>query len=177
MKASLSLLFFLTLTMSSFAQNIFQEGMHLTNVGFGIGSNYGPSSFDILIPPLGVSYEYGISKQVSVGGYLGTTANRFDQFRDDYSMDVFYFITGVRASYHLNKLLGSRKFDPYAGAVVGYNFFQLNDPEDRYRGPELGNALAGLHAGVRYYFKKHIGLFGELGLGIAVFQCGLALRY
>ncbi len=159
-----------------------KPGTSFLNVGVGVLSNYGPKSYNTIIPPIGISYDLTVANDISIGLYGGTTMKRFT-FVDNYKMGVNYYIVGIRPCYHAQKFLFlSSKIDPYIGAILGYNFAIEDDPQHRralynYGANKLDKPLGGLFVGARYFLSKSTGLFLEAGLGVAVFTGGLTCKF
>ncbi len=185
MKKTLLLIFVIS-SLSSFARmgKDLKSGTSFLNVGVGVLSNYGPKSYNTILPPIGISYDYTITNNFTLGLYGGTTMKRF-KFEDGYQMGVNYYIVGLRPCYHFQKFIfASPRLDPYIGAIVGYNFAIENDPQHRrlssslnYGGNKLDKPLGGLFVGARYFMTKSTGLFLEAGLGIAVFTGGITFKF
>jgi hypothetical protein len=78
---------------------------------------------------------------------------------------------GVRGSYHFGKLLkvNNKKFDPYAGALLG-----LANRSSDYRGDTW--VRPGIFAGARYYFSRNFGAYGEAGYGVHAITLGMTFK-
>lgn len=156
------------LTISSFAQNgAYYKGDKLLNIGIGVNSYYDGGI------PLGASFEKGITENISLGAQA-------DYLSADYASVKFTAIyVGLRASYHVNKLLHieNDKIDLYGGPTLGYRSFSWKD-EDLNLGDDYGSGLfLGVYIGGRYYINKHIGLFAELGaIGSTNARIGVAFK-
>jgi hypothetical protein len=136
------------------------------NAGIGLGSNLTGTGL-----PVGLSVEYGLNEEISIGGYAGyaSTKENFGSGEWKYTN----FIIGARGSYH-KELVDN--INTYGGIMLGYN---MADAE--WSGP--GNAQASVggftyagFVGARYHFSEKLGLFGEVGYGIAFLQTGLTIR-
>lgn len=99
----------------------FQEGDKLLNVGVGLSSYYYGT-------PIGLSFESGVSKDISVGLQLDYNSGDYDDY-DYYGYNYRYYsygysayYVGARGSYHLGDALKIRsdKVDLYVGAGLGY---------------------------------------------------------
>jgi len=90
------------------------------------------------------SYDYGISRVVSVGGGIGIYSQGKMSGDNKTTLSVY-----ARANYHLNEELDlSDRFGVYPGISLGV----------------FGKSLDfGAHIGLRYLFTPHIGVFAELG--------------
>ncbi|MCU0448953.1 MAG: porin family protein [Bernardetiaceae bacterium] len=156
-------------------------GVGLLPVGYGFGWNATGYSGSFL--PLSLSVDYGITDNISVGGY-----GNF--YRVTYSTDFFgagrsrwsynFIIVGARGAYHFP--LGVDQLDAYGGVMLGYRIVNYT-----YTGPDADlfagrNALTGgvaysLFLGARYRFTDNIGVFGEFGYGVSLIQAGLNLKF
>jgi len=90
------------------------------------------------------SYDYGISKVVSIGGGIGVYSQGKMSGDNKTTLSVY-----ARANYHLNEELElSDRFGVYPGISLGI----------------FGKSLDfGAHIGLRYFLTPHIGVFTELG--------------
>jgi hypothetical protein len=158
----------LVIGFTSFAQNAFQKGDQLVNVGLGANSYYSGGI------PLGASYEKGITDEISVGGNFDYLGHKYLSFK----FTAIYF--GARGSYHFNKLLkiDNNKLDLYGGATLGYRSFSWSD-DGQGLGDNYGSGVfLGLYAGGRYYFGNGIGAFAELGaIGSTNAKLGITFKF
>jgi hypothetical protein len=124
---------------------------------------------------LGVTGEYAFSDEISGGGYLAFTRWDYGYGSGDIGYNFVDF--GVRASYHFAKLLkvSNKKFDPYAGASLGFNSSK-NDYNGAYNDIYDGGVRGGLYAGARYFWKPNMGVFGEVGFGLTVLSGGITFK-
>ena len=60
----------LLISMATKAQS-FQKGQTDINIGIGLGNTFIDGSYRNYLPPLSISAEYGITNDVSLGGYFG----------------------------------------------------------------------------------------------------------
>lgn len=153
----------------------FEKGDNLLNVGVGLSSYYYGH-------PIGLSYETGITEDISIGGQFDYNSGRYDDYYGyNYRYRYSAYYLGVRGSFHLNRLLGlnEKKVDLYAGLGVGYRSFKWNDT---YYGTGYGyNYGSGLFAnyfvGGKYYFTNKIGAFAELGYtGLSSSRLGISVK-
>ncbi len=160
------------LTTNVFAQ--YKKGDKLLNLGIGLNSYYSGGI------PVGASFEYGVTDDISVGGSLDYLSYHYAGYANNYNFSALY-VAG-RGSYHFNRLLNLRieKLDIYAGLSLGYRSVSWNNG---YNSSGLGNQYGsslflGVHAGARYYFTKTFGVFAELGaLGSTNAKTGVAFRF
>lgn len=165
----------LFLSMMAMAQNgAYSKGDKLLNVGIGLNSYYSGGI------PVGASFEYGVTEDISVGVNFDYLSRKYRFYGDSYKWTALYF--GVRGSYHFNTLLNidNNKVDVYGGATVGYRSFTW---KDSFTGSGLGNSydngvFVGIFAGGKYYFTDNIGAFAELGaIGSTNFRIGAAFKF
>jgi hypothetical protein len=153
------------------AQDIFQKGTSVLNLGIGLGSHI----------PVEASYEYGIvdglidgeNGSIGLGGYVG-----WYSYSDSYAGGKWSYsdlVLGVRGAFHYQFV---DQLDTYAGLMLGYDIASAKWKGD---GPAFGTAAASAAAlsafvGARYYFSPSIAAYGELGYGIAYLSVGVALK-
>ncbi|HEV7231631.1 MAG TPA: hypothetical protein VGO45_09905 [Bacteroidia bacterium] len=176
----------------------FQKGQTDINLGIGLGNIIvEPGSINVL-PPVSASVEFGITNDISLGGYAAFTgASRTYQGWEDcgqgngngqYYVDTYrwsYFILGVRGAYHFGRFIKVDKLDVYAGLMLGNDFAHDSysttsicpDHHQGYVGPTYGGFVFSLYGGARYRFTNHFGVFGELGYGISYLNVGLNFKF
>lgn len=160
------------------AQEIFQTGTKAVNVGVGLGSVLPNTT----IPPLSVSFDYGVKDNlingengsISAGGYIGYTASSLSVLNS--KLRTSYAILGARGAFHYQFM---PKLDTYAGIMLGYNI-----SSSAWSGAEVAgvaNSSGGFaystYAGARYFFTENTGAFAELGYGIAYFNLGVTCKF
>lgn len=134
------------------------------NFGLGLGSTLAGDG----AMPIGLSVDYGLNEEVTVGGYLGYAKSEIAGL-----WEYTHTIIGARATY-------SKEFvdniHTYGGAMLGYNVVGVE-----YKGP--GNVTNDLSAitytafvGARYHFTSNIGAYGEVGYGVSLLTLGLTYR-
>ena len=163
------------------AQN-YQQGDKLLNVGIGLGSTFLSSGLKSTLPPVGASFEYGFTDNISSGAYVGYAgaSHEMATFGGEWKWKYSYVIVGARGSFHFAL---TDKLDTYAGAMLGYNNAKITTTKPSgYTGPDLpaaeaGGVIWGGHVGARYYFTENVGAFGELGYGIAWLNLGLTAKF
>lgn len=126
--------------------------------------------------PVQFSVDYGYNDIFSVGGYFGYAASTLyiDGLENEFDK---YTIIGVRGLYHVPF---SPKFDTYAGGMLG--IIALNAKQyDYLTGTDYTNksTRAGYQIilGARYRFNEHLGVYTEIGYGIAVLNLGLNIKF
>lgn len=134
------------------------------NVGVGVAAYYGSGL------PVGASFEVDLKDQLSVGG-------SFDYLRYSGGYTIIY--AGARGSYHFAKLLDipNKKFDPYAGATLGFRHFSYTNVYGYDYGDYNSGLFLGAHLGARYYFSDKVGGFAEVGYGISALKLGITARF
>lgn len=182
-KTLVILLFCVGFSGSLIAQNTFSKGDQNLNIGVGIGDVLGGSGYSTKIPPVSVSYEYGIKDELfdeksslGIGAYLGYAANKY-AYTGNYGWDYTYFILGARGALHYQLV---DKLDTYAGLMLGYNSTGSSAYGDwgNNKFPASNSALLwSIYIGGRYYFTESIGGFAELGYGIAYLQLGVSFKF
>lgn len=177
------------------AQSFQKKQMDL-NLGVGLGNTIVAGGGTNVFPPLSVSVEYGITDDISIGGYLGFTGASYNfsgwencgkgNGNGQYYTDTYkwsYFILGARGAYHFGRFIKVDKLDVYAGLMLGddfahYSYSTTSTCPDhiRYSSPTYGGFVFSVYGGARYRFTDHVGVFGELGYGIAYLNIGLNLK-
>ncbi len=149
-----------------------EEGQMNLNVGLGLGSNFitGTGS----LPPVSAAFDYSIREDLSIGALFGIARSSHDLGLMKWSYS--YTILGVRGAYHKDVVDG---LSTYAGAMLGYYLVR-----SKFEGtgnplvtPSL-NALAYAgFAGARYHFNESMGVYGEVGYGIAFLTLGFTMQF
>lgn len=161
----LALVYFL-LSMGFSNAQLFNKGEHYISGGLG----FSPWSRGFLTAGVVGGYEYGLTDIVGIGR-IGIGGNVGLFFENRYANTVvinaanpnsgFRFSFALRGAYHFD--LDIEKTDIYAGltGVVHAGAASAFFPEP------------GIFGGIRYYFKKNLGVYGEIGYGITNFHGGL----
>ena len=137
-------------------------------------------------PPISGVFEHAINDKFSVGGMLAYTSYKVTYRFQTYNPIAFplvlenytdtwkfsYIIIAARGSYHF---VYKDKFDPYVGIGLGYvigsSSFTTTYPDNAYLG--LNNSYTAsrvffaAHVGCNYYLNDKMGVYGELGYGLA----------
>ena len=159
------------------AQEIFQTGTKVVNVGVGLGGTLAGTT----IPPLSVSFDYGVKDNlingengsISAGGYIGYTASSIDFGVS--KLRTSYAILGARGAFHYQFI---PKLDTYAGIMLGYNISSSSWSGAAVDGVKsYGGFAYSTYAGARYFFKENIGAFAEAGYGIAYLNLGVTCKF
>ena len=160
------------------ASPVFQKGDLMLNAGFsfgliGYGYGYlGSRSFSI---PITANMGYGITDEISIGGYVGYYGASYGPSNSRYRLSNFSF--GVQGTFHATPLLNEAldlgidetKFDYYARLILGYETYswKYNGTffSEELRSDNDGRVVFGPVLGVRYLFKPTIGVYIEGGRG------------
>ncbi|HXC03188.1 MAG TPA: outer membrane beta-barrel protein [Bacteroidia bacterium] len=197
MKHLLTLTASLLITFSALRAQSFQKGQVDLNLGIGLGNTIiGPGNSSTT-PPLSLSLGFGITRDISIGGYLGYTSTSYlypgwedcgnGQGNGQYFVDTYkwsYLIIGLQADFHFGRFIPNEKVDLYAGLLLGNDFATSRYSTTSYCPDHIGYAeqtyggvLLSVHAGVRYHFTPRFGLFAELGYGISYLNMGVTFKF
>jgi len=162
------------------SNNAYSKGDNLLNIGVGLGSPFFGSGYSSSLPVNpSISYEKGITNEISVGGQVAYAGAKYKVSVPgaDYSFKQNAVYIGARGSYHLNELLKLEpKFDLYGGASLGYVVASVSDSEG-FNGTTGSGIGFGLFAGGKYYISNNTALFAELGYqSLAVLNVGVAFK-
>ena len=162
---------------SSKVSDVYAVGTNVVSAGIGLGSSlagYNGSGS----PAISLQYERGLWQAgpgvISLGAYLGFKTYKYNG--DGYSWKWSYTIIGVRGAYHLTQIK-VKNLDLYGGVMLAYNNVHFTDSQGsstRTYGSTTGFSI---FVGGRYYFAQNIGVFLELGYGVANANVGLSLRF
>ncbi len=176
--SSLFVCFLLAFGLST-AHAQFEKGQIDVNLGVGLLPTYLGSGFTSTLPPIGLSVDYGVTDNISIGGFASYSAAKYDfsGFGSNSEWKYTYVIVGARGAYHFE--MSNEKFDPYAGALLGYNVASVTTEDDNIDTSSVsaGGFAYSVFLGARYRFTEKIGVFAELGYGISVLQLGLNVKF
>ncbi len=201
------------------AQHIYHPGQHNIHVGVGYPNLISGiiSSYNALpdfltqtvtegkgkgSPQFAVSYDYGLTENISAGPYFGyataTTPtfnwntpaiepipfllpNGLEAKNGKYRYKIDVFSAGLRGVYHFNL---QEKIDIYGIGILGINYFEIKELGDQPDAsleslvevpvPEV--SYSG-QIGAQYFFSKNLGMYVELGYGMNVLNLGLAVKF
>ena len=160
----------------SFAQYSPDKGSKLLNAGVGLGG-YGLGIGYSSGISLGASLEFGVIKNITVGGFVDYRRLSYTGFNGLAGDGITYFYVGARGSYHFNELLSlsDDKMDAYAGIGLGY----LGVSGSYYAGygGSSGTIFVPIHLGFRYFFSEKIGGFAEVGTSVAPVKLGVTFKF
>jgi hypothetical protein len=156
----------------------FHQGDKLLNLGVGLSSYYYGT-------PIGLSFESGISDDISVGTQFDYNSGNYDgYYSSSYRWGYSAYYVGLRGSYHLNNILqlNEDKVDLYAGVGLGYQRFRWDDESYGYGYGYSYNYRSGLFfnyfVGGKYYFTPKVGAFVELGYtGLSSSRVGISFKF
>lgn len=174
MKKLLSSLFVVTLLACGTANAQYAQGDKLLNLGIGVGGFYGGGL------PIGGSFEYGVTDQISVGAQADFYTWSYNYGFGAGKYRYTFIPIALRGSYHVNELLNlnNDQIDLYGGLQLGYYISSTNTDFGAGFNNLYGNrVLFGVHLGGKYYFKPNIGAFAEVGYGVAGLKLGVAFKF
>lgn len=175
-KFLLSALCALGLVGTASAQDVFAKGDQFVNVGIGVSAGKFTTSF----PPLSVGYERSIVDGLIENGSIGLGAEaeyrgyKYTYFGGEVGRGHSFFI-GPRASFHYQFV---ERLDTYAGLSLGLYYHTSFIAGDKVTSEgNLAFRPIDLHLGARYLFTDKLGVFAELGSGIATFKVGATFSF
>lgn len=165
-------------------ESTFGKGDKVANLGIGLLSGlYSGSGYTSKMPPVSLSFEYGIVDDVlevgsiGIGGYVGYASAKWES---DWGGGVWgwkytNFIIGARGSFHYPLV---DKLDTYAGVMLGYNVVSVKDIGTVQVGYSASGSegVFNAYVGGRYYFNDNFAAMAELGTGIAYLNIGIAYK-
>ena len=191
----LVLTMFVVSTINNLSAQSFNKGQTDINIGIGLGNTIITSGATNVLPPLSLSVEYGITDDISVGGYFGITGASYSysgwencgKGSDQYYIDTYkwsFYIIGARGAYHFGHFIKVDKLDVYAGLMLGddiahFSYSTTSTCSDHIgfiSSSTYGGFVFSIYAGARYRFTDHFGAFLELGYGITYLNIGLNIK-
>ncbi|MFH1320251.1 MAG: hypothetical protein ABII90_06300 [Bacteroidota bacterium] len=165
----------------------FDKGTNALNAGVGFGGVYiNLSKGYSALPSFSFLYEKCIISDIGpgtfgVGGMIAQKSIKYDRtsFIYHYNESWSYLIIGARGSYHFN-FTGIRDFDPYAGIMFAYYIpsYNMSTNDPFHTAMNYSNyPVFSPYAGVRYYFNKTIGVYGEFCYGYSFGVIGLSAKF
>lgn len=166
--------------LSGYAEKIaFEKGDKIFQAGLGLGVGYGGIYGESTTPVISGAFDLGYSDRISIGGIVSYTSSEetYSFFGNEYGWEYTYLGIGGRGAYHYG-VFDSDKIDTYAGITLGYNFVTVSDIGSFGFGSASGSYLLyGGFAGLRYFFKPNLAVFGELGYGTGLGTVGLSWKF
>jgi outer membrane protein W len=203
-----AIMFAATATFAQDGDGAFTKGSSTISLGYGFISPYktvltaqnilfagsGITSKYSSLGPIALTYENGITDNISVGLSIGyatsknvlTEANGLGAGKNyDITKKLDQVGVVARGNYHFGS---SAKFDPYIGLGLGYYSLKYkttsNDPTDSPADLALLNiAVPGAfgftgQVGAKYYFSSNIAAYAELGYLVGSFaQIGVTAKF
>ncbi len=87
---------------------------------------------------------------------------------------------GGRFAYRKASFFGIEKLDAYGTVMLGFSFFKtkrIGSESENINESNLPNFIYNTSAGLRYFIKPNVGIYGELGYGsLTVLNLGLTYR-
>ena len=131
--------------------------------------------------------EFGVTDAISVGGYVAYTGTTWTYAYGSYTdkRTWSYYIVGVRGAFHFAQFIKNDKVDLYAGLMLGdviaKDTYTTTNPTPGYNSTTSTQSSGGFifspSVGCRYRFTDNVGIFGELGYGIATFNIGVNFKF
>lgn len=174
----LFLAFFLLSNVQKSEAQAFEQGDVNINAGVGLWVR-GAGVGTMVIPPVSISIDYGVSEKISIGAWAGYASNNYlvtgapsAAFDWNYNYTAF----GLRGDYHVD--MNSDKLDLYGGLNAGYAMLSI-DKKNSANAPGIdasSTLILGAQLGAKYLLTDHIGLFAEGGYGFAVTRFGVNIK-
>jgi len=163
---------------------LFSKGDRMINLGIGVPLYLGGNNYQIDLPLISGSFDYGIfddlidgKASISVGGYIGYTSNRF-KFSGNQGYDYLYLIFGPKATFHYNFF---DTWEAYGVLLLGYTTVSSSSYGsnlDQFIKPDnVSRIIPSIYVGARYYFTYNLAAFAELGYGISPINVGISLKF
>ena len=176
--------------------NVFTKGTSNLNLGLHI-----PTYFNhIMLPPISVSYDYGIADfgenvgSLGIGAYSGLSVWRM-RYNKNWSASIIYFNIGPRVSYHFSGIPNVPQLDLYGFLFMGLQlqsfYGKITHTPDDGGDPIISNEppvsiststtplfSADVKVGAKYWFKDTFGAYAEIGWGtISIFEAGVSFKF
>ena len=128
-----------------------------------------------------VSYDRSITDNLSIGGYLAYgsatwTVHEYTFYYSSYMTTNTYTLSALallfRATYYIPM---NESFQWYAGVAVGKGALAEDLNGSAYDAASV--IMYDVHAGGLYYFNEHVGMFGEIGFGLAYLNGGFSFKF
>lgn len=165
-------------TLRELADLGYKKGDKVLQLGIGIGNTFIDAGLNSKFPPVGLTFDYGLSDKFSAGGYAGFAAasQPFSAFGTTSTYRFRYFLFTARGSYHF---FTRPRLDPYVGVAIGYDAVSVSTTGPNYGSvsAKAEGAIWGIYAGARYAFHNQFGAFAELGTTIAYLSLGGTYRF
>ncbi len=170
-----------SLTQMLAQESTFAKGDKVLNLGIGFGGRYTGSGMTTSVPPLSASFEVGVKDgvlekgSIGVGGMLAYSAHKWEYA--GWGWKYTSIVIGARGSFHYPLV---DKLDTYTGLLIGYDI-STSTEYGTASGYDYDNSYGGFtyawFVGARYYFSDAFAAFAELGVGVTIFNVGVALKF
>jgi hypothetical protein len=132
--------------------------------------------------PVSVMLDIGVSKEISIRGYLGYSSVSSSQdigYGVKYEESYTFTVIGAGMTYHFES---SSKIDPYIGALLGYNivsgdFRTSGSSSSSLYTPTVSFVTYSAHVGANCMLNPNFGLFAELGYGLSIIKTGVCIKF
>lgn len=169
------------------AQVLFKKGSVDAAAGVGLIPNYIADNVQVNTLPVNFRVGYRVSNQMSLSAFAAYSAyEKSNVVRPDESIDHISsreLTVGIRSAVHA---LRAERFDVYGGLMLGYQMpnteiTQAAKPKGGNTGgvqpsfsrPAQNHLLYSGFIGASYLPSRNMGIFGEIGYGISLFNVGL----
>lgn len=160
-----------------------KKGDITIQAGVGLLSTYFLDASETLVPPVQGSISYRFMDMLSVGAFAGYSEyNSTPKQNYDGSVNQYHtssILGGVKVAAHATKI---HNWDVYGGFQLGYskptvtnNIIVASErrlPEPKVREEFVYSGFIGATG----YITDRIGLYGEMGYGISLFNAGVSIK-
>ena len=162
-------------------ESTFSKGDKVLNLGIGFGGRYSGSGMTTSVPPIGASFEVGVKDgvlekgSIGIGGMLAYSAHKWEY--SGWGWKYTSIVIGARGTFHYPLV---DKLDTYTGLLIGYDISTATEYGTSTSYPydnSYGGFTYAWFVGARYYFSDAFAAFGELGVGVTIFNIGVALKF
>lgn len=149
-----------------------------------VGAHLGLSGVGSAVT-LGGDYEIGVSNRIGIGTIGVGALLDFWSYTFTYALyrgpaalgDFSYRYTSIAAMGNYHFILDDRKWDPFAGLVLGYYIVSARTPLGSWSGLEASRLYLGLQIGARYQFSPSWTAQARLGFGPYILAIGADFRF
>ncbi len=163
----------------------YKKGDFIMNAGIGLLPTAASPNMTSVVPPLSLSANYRVSKNASVGVFAAFASTSFSSDLPEHkviprSSDSQQFMLGVRSSVHYD----INKTSFYGGLMLGYNSVSkvtnipviVGNDELTYPTTTNGKVIYSAFIGGQQMLTKRLGVYGEVGYGVSIFNLGLSVK-
>jgi len=160
-----------------------KKGDVTIQAGVGLLSTYFLDGSQTLVPPVQASVSYRFKEILSVGAFAGYSeynSNPRENF--DGSVNQFHnssVVGGLKIAAHATKI---HNWDVYGGFQIGYSKPTVTNniivaSEAKIPAPRVREEFVySGYIGAIGYINENIGIYGEMGYGISLFNAGVSLK-